>query len=128
MATSTTVKKLTKRDRYAQLLALNEVKANPDLVAFIEHEVELLARKNTVNGEKALTPNQVQNENFKVIIAEYMASAPDRLFTVTELNKEVDVLNDLSNQRISAILRQMVDAGKVEKVVDKRKSYFRMAR
>ena len=128
MSTSTTVKKFTKRDRYAQLLALNEVKANPDLVAFIEHEVELLARKNTVNGEKALTPNQVQNENFKVIIAEYMASAPDRLFTVTELNKEVDVLNDLSNQRISAILRQMVDAGKVEKVVDKRKSYFRMAR
>ena len=128
MATSTTVKKLTKRDRYAQLLALNEVKANPDLVAFIEHEVELLTRKNTVNGEKALTPNQIQNENFKVIIAEYMASAPDRLFTVTELNKEVDVLNDLSNQRISAILRQMVDAGKVEKVVDKRKSYFRMAR
>ena len=128
MSTSTTAKKLTKRDRYAQLLALNEVKANPDLVAFIEHEVELLARKNTVNGEKALTPNQIQNENFKVIIAEYMASAPDRLFTVTELNKEVDVLNDLSNQRISAILRQMVDAGKVEKVVDKRKSYFRMAR
>lgn len=128
MSTSTTVKKLTKRDRYAQLLALNEVKANPDLVAFIEHEVELLARKNTVNGEKTLTPNQVQNENFKVVIAEYMASAPDRLFTVTELNKEVDVLNDLSNQRISAILRQMVDAGKVEKVVDKRKSYFRMAR
>ena len=128
MATSTTVKKLTKRDRYAQLLALNEVKANPDLVAFIEHEVDLLTRKNTVNGEKALTPNQIQNENFKVIIAEYMASAPDRLFTVTELNKEVDVLNDLSNQRISAILRQMVDAGKVEKVVDKRKSYFRMAR
>ena len=128
MATSTTVKKLTKRDRYAQLLALNEVKANPDLVAFIEHEVELLARKNTVNGEKALTPNQIQNENFKLIIAEHMASASDRLFTVTELNKEVDVLNDLSNQRISAILRQMVDAGKVEKVVDKRKSYFRMAR
>lgn len=128
MSTSTAVKKLTKRDRYAQLLALNEVKSNPDLVAFIEHEVELLARKNTVNGEKALTPNQVQNENFKVVIAEYMASAPDRLFTVTELNKEVDVLNDLSNQRISAILRQMVDAGKVEKVVDKRKSYFRMAR
>ena len=128
MSTSTTAKKLTKRDRYAQLLALNEVKANPDLVAFIEHEVELLARKNTVNGEKALTPNQIQNENFKVIIAEHMASAPDRLFNVTELNKEVDVLNDLSNQRISAILRQMVDAGKVEKVVDKRKSYFRMAR
>ena len=128
MSTSATAKKLTKRDRYAQLLALNEVKANPDLVAFIEHEVELLARKNTVNGEKALTPNQIQNENFKVIIAEHMASAPDRLFTVTELNKEVDVLNDLSNQRISAILRQMVDAGKVEKVVDKRKSYFRMAR
>lgn len=126
MSTST-VKKLTKRDRYAQLLALNEVKANPDLVAFIEHEVDLLARKNSPNGEKVLTPNQIENENFKVIIAEYMASAPDRLFTVTELNKGIEALNDLSNQRISAILRQMIDAGKVEKVVDKRKSYFRMA-
>ena len=122
-----TVKKITKRDRYAQLLALNEVKENPDLVAFIEHEVELLSRKNSPNGEKALTPNQIENENFKVIIAEYMASAPDCLFTVTELNKGVDALHDLSNQRISAILRQMIDAGKVEKVVDKRKSYFRMA-
>ena len=61
MSTSTTAKKLTKRDRYAQLLTLNEVKANPDLVAFIEHEVELLTRKNTANGEKALTPNQIQN-------------------------------------------------------------------
>ena len=124
----TTNKKITKRERFNSLLSLSEVQADADLVAFIEHEVELLARKNTVNGEKALTPNQIQNENFKVIIAEHMASAPDRLFTVTELNKEVDVLNDLSNQRISAILRQMVDAGKVEKVVDKRKSYFRMAR
>ena len=55
MSTSTTAKKLTKRDRYAQLLALNEVKANPDLVAFIEHEVELLARKNSVNGEMSFS-------------------------------------------------------------------------
>ena len=47
---------------------------------------------------------------------------------MTELIKGVDGLGDLTNQRVSALLRQMIDANGVEKVVDKRKSYFRLAR
>ena len=37
----TTSKKLTKRDHFTTLLNLSEVKANPVLVDFIEHELEL---------------------------------------------------------------------------------------
>ena len=52
--------KITKNDRYNQLLAIEEVAANPDLVAFIEHEQELLARKNaTKNGKQ--TKAQAEN-------------------------------------------------------------------
>ena len=124
MSTST-VKKLTKRDRFEALLKMSEVQANPDMVTFIEHEIELLARKNA--GDKKPTANQVANDGYKDIIFTEMTANPDKLYTVTELIKNVDGLGDLTNQRVSALLRQMIEANGVEKIVDKRKSYFRLA-
>jgi hypothetical protein len=56
-----------------------------------------------------------------------MTANPDKLYTVTDLIKNVDGLGDLTNQRVSALLRQMIEANGVEKIVDKRKSYFRLA-
>jgi hypothetical protein len=124
MSTST-VKKPTKRDRFEALLKMSEVQANPDMVVFIEHEIELLARKNA--GDKKPTANQVANDGYKDIIFAEMTANPDKLYTVTELIKNVDGLGDLTNQRVSALLRQMIEANGVEKIVDKRKSYFRLA-
>ena len=127
MATSTsTTKKLTKRDRFEALLKMSEVQANPDMVAFIEHEIELLAKKNA--GDKKPTANQIANDGYKDIIFAELSANPDKLYTVTELIKNVDGLGDLTNQRVSALLRQMIEANGVEKIVDKRKSYFRLAR
>ena len=40
-------KKMTKRDYFNTLLGIVEVKANPELVKFIDHELELLAKKNS---------------------------------------------------------------------------------
>ena len=50
----------------------------------------------------------------------------NRLYTVTELIKEVAECNELTNQRVSALLRQLISEGKVVKTVDKRKSYFQL--
>ena len=124
MSTST-VKKLTKRDRFEMLLTMDEVKADAGMVEFINHEIDLLARKNA--SDKKPTANQVANDGYKDIIFAELSANPDRLYTVTELIKGVDGLGDLSNQRVSALLRQMVEANGVEKVVEKRKSYFRLA-
>ena len=126
MATSTsTTKKLTKRDRFEALLKMSEVQANPDMVAFIEHEIELLAKKNA--GDKKPTAKQMENDAVKQVILDEMTANPDKLYTVTDLIKNVDGLGDLTNQRVSALLRQMIDAGAVVKTVDKRKSYFSLA-
>ena len=124
MSTST-VKKLTKRDRFEALLKMSEVQANPDMVAFINHEIDLLVRKNA--GDKKPTANQIANDSYKDIIFAELSANPDKLYTVTELIKNVDGLGDLSNQRVSALLRQMIEVNGVEKIVDKRKSYFRLA-
>ena len=124
MSTST-VKKLTKRDRFEALLKLSEVQADPAMVEFINHEIDLLARKNA--GDKKPTANQIASDGYKDIIFTELSANPDKLYTVTELIKTVDGLGDLSNQRVSALLRQMIEANGVEKIVDKRKSYFRLA-
>ena len=120
----TTNKKITKRERFNSLLSLSEVQADADLVAFIEHEIELLDKKNS--GEKKLTIQQVANEGIKDAIVEGMEE--NRLYTVTELIKEITECNELTNQRVSALLRQLISEGKVVKTVGKRKSYSQLVR
>lgn len=116
-------KKMTKKDRYNQLLAIADVKANKDLVDFINHELELLDRKNA--SDKKPTAQQVANEGVKEAIIEGMEK--DRLYTITEIQKNIPACNDLSNQRVSALVRQLKDEGKVVRTEDKRKAYFSLA-
>ena len=118
-----TNKKITKRDRFNALLNMAEVKANPDMVAFIEHELELLAKKNS--ADKKPTAQQTANEGIKSAILEGMED--NHLYTVTELQKSIPECAELSNQRVSALLRQMKDDGLVVRTEDKRKAYFSKA-
>ena len=120
---TTTNKKITKRDRFNALLSLSEVQADADLVAFIEHEIELLDKKNS--GEKKPTAQQTANEVIKQGIVNGMQKG--RLYTVTELIKEIDECADLTNQKVSSLLRQLISENKVVKSIDKRKSYFQIA-
>ena len=122
------MKKITKRERFAEILAIPAVAENPDLVQFINHEIELLDNKN--KGEKKLTPQQEANAIIKANVLELAKANPDRLFTIGEFLKEVPGLpEDMTSQRMTAIVRQMwyTDLTMV-KTVDKRKSYFQLAK
>ena len=75
--------------------------------------------------QKKPTAKQSENEVIKDAIVEGMEE--NRLYTVTEIIKEVAECNELTNQRVSALLRQLKDEGKVVKTIDKRKSFFQLA-
>ena len=113
-------KKLTKKDHFNTLLNLPEVQANETLIEFITHELELLDRKNS--AEKKPTTQQTANAGLKDAI--YEAMEPGRLYTITDLIKEVHECADLTNQRVSALVRQMIPE-LVERIEDKRKAYFK---
>ena len=119
---NTKEKKVTKRERYAELLALNEVKGNPELVAFIEHEIELLNKK--ASGEKKPSAVQVANEGIKEVIYNILVENGNAM-TITEIQKADEELAEMSNQRISALVRQLKEEGKVERFEEKRKAYFK---
>ena len=114
-----TNKKMTKREMFEQ------IKANYQLtdaeVAFIDHELELLAKKNA--SEKKPTAQQVANEGLKEVILNVLTENGG-LMTITDIQKSAEELAELSNQRISALVRQMVGVS-VERVEEKRKAYFK---
>ena len=113
-----TTKKMTKAQMFAQIKA--NYPLTEDEVKFIDHELELLSKKNS--AEKKPTAQQTANEGIKVAIVEGMEQ--NRLYTVTEIIKSVPECAEMTNQRVSALLRQLVDGGKVKRTEDKRKAYF----
>lgn len=117
-------KKMTKRDYFNQLLA--KVKGDEALEKFINHELELLAKKNA-SGATKLTAQQTANLGIKEEILECMGEEPNRLFTISEMLKEFPCCSELSNQRVSALIRQLIADGKVERIEEKRKAYFKLA-
>lgn len=115
-------KKMTKREMYEQIKA--NYALTDEEVAFIDHELELLAKKNASTGERKPTATQKANEGVKDAIVDVLVANGEQM-TVSEIVKVID--GDYTNQKISALLRQLIADGKVEKVVDKRKSFFKVA-
>ena len=129
MTTNTTTTKLTKTMHYDMLLAIEEVNSNPILVDFINHEKELIAKKNTTNRKP--TKTQVANVELAKNILEVMNCG--QIYTVSEILKN---LNDstLTQSKISAVIRPMLTVtkdgtvnpnGVIERFEEKGKAYFR---
>ena len=116
-----TNKKVTKREKFEMLKAIKAVSDNPILVEFIDHELELLAKKNA--SEKKPTAQQMLNEGVKQTIVDVLTENGG-LMTVTDIQKAHAELADMSNQRLSALLRQLKEDKVVDRVEDKRKAYF----
>ena len=115
-------KKMTKRDYFNALLNVEEVKANSAMATFIEHELELLSKKNA--SDRKPTATQKENEAIKVAILAGMTE--NHLYTVTEIIKEIPACNELANQKVSALFRQLVAENKVDRIEEKKKAYFRL--
>ena len=118
-----TVKKVTKKERFATLLTFAEVQSNPEMVEFIQHEIELLEKKNST--ERKPTAKQMENDTIKDAILEVMTVGT--LYTITDLIKTVPECADLNNQRVSALVRGLVQAKLVVREEIKRKAYFRLS-
>ena len=118
-------KKLTKREKFEMVAKIKEVVENPILAEFVEHELELLAKKNSADAKK-LTATQVENERLKNVVVETLVAFGKKL-TITELQKGNAELAELSNQKLSALIRQLVTDEKVIRTEEKRKAYFSVA-
>ena len=121
--------KVTKRERFEQLMEIvkaSEVENSSELVAFIEHEVELLNKKNSRSDKP--TKTQLENEALKTQIMSVLKSV-GRPITVTQLLKETELADNpnLSNQKVSALLTQLRKADAVVRTVEKKVAFYSLA-
>lgn len=117
-------KKMTKKEMFAMVQAVVEnatVENKAEMIAFIEHEIELLNKKSSKSGQ---TKTQKENEILKEQLLSAFAEM-EKPVTISEFQElsEEPVAN-LSNQKLSALLNQLVKAEKMVKTIEKKKSHF----
>ena len=113
-------------EKITNVKALEFVLANCELSAEYKEKIEKMKaqfeKKNS--AEKKPTATQIANEGIKSVILEVLNG---KTMTISEMQKASAELTPLSNQKISALLKQMVDNGTVIRIEDKRKAYFTKA-
>jgi hypothetical protein len=103
--------------------ALSTEFTTADVVAKLNEMIAQLDKK--TGAEKPMTEQQKQNLGYKTDLLAVLADGKAR--TATELMKEVTTFpEDMSNQRVSALLRQLILDGKVERETVKGKTLFRI--
>lgn len=131
-------KKITKKEYFAIVKGI--VKASnadnkADIVAFIDHEVELLDKK---SGKSKVTPTQAANAVTLNIIKEVLTERTSpatitelltdtRLQSYTEATKDGYKVIAMTNQKLSSLVKKLVDFGEVVRTEEKKKAYFSIA-
>lgn len=117
---------MTKKEMFNEVIALATENKREDIVNFAQHEIDLLNSKKSNN---TMTATQKANEEIKVIILEELAklNVPMTITDFLNASEKVNALVNGSNQKTSALMKQLVDNKAVVKTVDKKKSYFSVA-
>ena len=115
--------KMTKLQIVTMMLANAEISANEVFKAYLENEKALLEKK---ASNKKATKTQTENVGIKATILTVLEDF-NKPMTITDIQSANEDLKALSNQKISALVKQLKDNGLVVKSVEKGKSLFSLA-
>lgn len=109
-------------NKVALTIAIEAVKemGNLEAVEKLEKMLAQVEKKSTT--EKKPTATQLENVNLKEAIL--LSMSVGEKYTVTDIMKGCVEVGELSNQRVSALVRQLLLDGKLEREEIKRKAYF----
>lgn len=115
-------------EKMTNVKALMFVLANCELPEDVKTKVESMKASFEKKGtaERKPTATQTENMGYKQDILNLLADG--NKYTITDLIKSVPSLRELSNQRVSAIVRQLTQSNEVIREEDaKRKAWFYLA-
>lgn len=119
---------MTKKEMFADIINLAEGRpttaTHVEIVEFCSHEIELLERKSAT--PKKPTATQVENESFKSTLVEFFSSTNEKK-SIKEIQSEVPEVAQLSNQRITHLLTDLVKNGTLTKTYEKKVPYYSIA-
>ena len=122
-------KKITKREKFEMLKEL--VKDDVMLTEFLDHEIELLTKKASGGSAKKDEEQEAFFEVIRDILAECADAKGMQCGAITKDERAASFEwkdgKETSSQRVSAMLKKLVDKGDVVKVTDKKVTYFHLA-
>lgn len=113
-----TEKKLTKRDVLNYMI--NTYANDEMVVAYAQHEIELLDNK---KANATMSKTQKENVELKQVIVNTLTELAKPV-RISELQTANEQLGALSNQKVSALLTQLVNEKSIVRTVDKKVAYF----
>ena len=117
-----TEKKITKVDKFEMLLAISEVAENEMLVEFINHEMELLRKKNSY---KSVSKKKLaENEELIKEIENVFLDNPAMMMTCSDVARHLNF--KYSTQKLSPQLKKMVENGVLKETIDKKVKHFQL--
>lgn len=116
-------KKITKREVINAMLADENVKGNEMYVAYLQNELKLLDKKAERKGKT--TEEVAEQDRLKSVVMVALKTVGKG--TVSEIQKANSELSGLSNQKVTSLLKAMIEDGTVVKTVENRKSIFSLA-
>ena len=121
-----TTKKMTHKDYFTALLDMPEVQNYPGMTEFIDGRITALEKK--ASAPKKETEADKVKSGIKADVLAFLSANEGKKFTITQMMKQVPNLPaEISNQRLTSLVTQMVRENEVERVVEKRVSYFTIA-
>ena len=121
------MKKLTKMNKFdmvMEILVNGEFDNKDLLIEFVQHEMDLLAKKNSTGTVRKPSKTQLENEKYVAMIEEILLDKTPR--TISDIQAENEIFAEMTNQKMSALLKKLVDSQKVIKFVEKKKTYFQI--
>ena len=115
--------KMTIREGFERAREVFAEMGDAEMVAFFDGRIEQVAKKNS--AERKPTAKQVENEGIKDAIVEWMEQGVS--YTSADVAKNCPACAELSPQRVSAMLGQLVESGKLTKTTEKRKNFYSLA-
>jgi hypothetical protein len=112
---------MTKKEMFATIATV--CSDNAEIVEFCNHEIELL--ENRKSGKKGMTATQKANVAVKETILTVLGEIGEAV-TVSEMMTD-ERLSGFTNQKLSALLSQLVKDGKVVKTIEGKKARFALA-
>lgn len=122
------MKKLTNVTALTMVLGMEEVKANSELVEKLEKMLAQFEKKNGSGENKKPTKTQLENESLKAQLVEILSNYNEPM-SIKELQADNDEINAtvISNQKISAMFRQLIAENKLVRIEEKRVAKFILA-
>lgn len=120
------MKKVTKKENFGAIVEVLEKAGRTDLVEVMQHEIDLLNKK-SASGK--MTKTQEANEVIKSKIVAKLTELA-KAVTITELinaDTEIAEMTNGSNQKVSALMTQLKNAGTVERVQEGKTAKFKIA-